>query len=374
MRSFRSRVFAVLAAASAPLPAQPFQMSGAMLRVQWFAYMRGPFATGAGELLTRFDADDLTGFGVEDAFPGMHVVRGALVGGRDFITPTTHPVDLTLYTEDPARPGYPDLQHPLGGVAALLLPTSSIPSYGFYVFPAPVFAPPGRDLFVGVRIPPRSGATPLSGAWLGFISSSSSLTSYDLAGPGLPSSPPEANSYILYRDVTTNALTYGSRGQLAIDLLTTLPSGMAGAITNQTNYGVSLSRPGTTTLLSGLHPDAADPPLNPGRADDVSFLFHDVDLPPGSMVAFVGSFAGFGPTVRLSNFVPGSRGGLCLGQADLFVLGLAALDANHRASFVTAIPAPARLIARGGSWAQQAIGIHSGDCTLHGTQCARQHF
>ncbi len=39
-------------------------------------------------------------------------------------------------------------------------------------------------------------------------------------------------------------------------------------------------------MLSGLHPDAASPPRNPGRADDVSFVYGDYALPLGSPVLF----------------------------------------------------------------------------------------
>ncbi len=359
------RVLLALLTLPAVAAAQSYQMAGSLLRISSATYSRGTFGTGAGELLQRFDADDLTGYGIEIGTPGMQVVRGVVLGGRDF-GGGSNLVDVTLYTEDPARPGHPDLGAPLGGTTGVQLP-GQVLSFAFVYFPAPVRAPLGRDLFVGVRIPPSSGT--FAGAWLMVLTGT-----VDVAGPGLPTSPPEANSYRLYRNVTTNGLAYGSRGQFLIDLLTTSPSGMAATISNQASYPVAGLPPGVTTLLSGLHPDAASPPRNAGRADDLAFLFTDVDLVPGSLVAFLASFQGFGIVQPLASLVPGSVGGVCLDQPSAFVTGLGWLDQQRSAAYVTTVAPGARLVLRGASWAQQAIAFDSQNGVLRGSQCARQHF
>ena len=362
----------VLTTVAATATAQVLHGAGALQRITSVAWSRGSLGLGPGELMQRIDADELTGFGVEEAFPGMHVVRGVMLGVRDFGSSTPNNlIDVTIYTEDPLRPNYPDLQQPLGGVTGIV-PTGSLFGYQFIPFPNPVPAPAGRDVFLGVKVP---GATQtFGGVRLLLLTSSNAFTSYDLAGPGLPSSPPEQNSYRLDRNTTTNALTYLARSQYLVDVLTVTPSGMAGAITNQAHWGVSLSVPGSTSLLSGLHPDAAEPPLHAGRADDVSFLYTDFALPPGFPVAFLASFDGFGPTVPLAQCVPGSVGASCLPSASSFVLGIHLLDSNQQAWRVTTLPPAARNLIRGVSWAQQAVGFDVVVGVLRGSQCVKQTF
>jgi hypothetical protein len=362
----------VLTAFGAAAPAQALHGAGALQRMTSTAWSRGSLGTGPGELVQRFDADELTGFGVEAAFPGMHVVRGVMLGIRDFGFSTPNNLcDISIYTEDPARPNYPDLTQPLGGMTGY--PAMNTPfGYQYITFPNPVLAPAGRDVFLGVRVPGANQS--FGGVRLLLHTSSSALPTYDLAGPGLPSSPPEASSYRLDRNTTTNALTYLARSQYLVDLLTVTPSGMPTAITNQASYPVSTFVPGSTSLLSGLHPDAATPPLNAGRADDVAFMYSDFVLPPGFPVAFLASFDGFGPTVPLAQHVPGSVGGVCLPSASLFVLGIQLLDSSQQAWMVTTLPPAARNLIRGVAWAQQAIGFDVVVGVLRGSQCGKQTF
>jgi hypothetical protein len=205
------------------------------------------------------------------------------------------------------------------------------------------------------------------------LSSTPGTAPYDLAGAGLPSSPPEANSFRLVRDLN-NQLTYQSRGYYTMDLLTLAPGGFPTALTNQTNCGISTTVPGATTMLSGLHPDVTSPPANPGRADDVGFLYYDPGMPTGMPVAFLAAFGGFGPIVRLATIVPGSVGGSCLDSASSAVLGFAMLDQNGVAYYMTPVPAAARPLLAGLSWAQQAIGFDTNTGVLRGSQCGRQRF
>lgn len=196
----------------------------------------------------------------------------------------------------------------------------------------------------------------------------------ETTGPGMPTTP-EANSYRLYRDLTTNVVTYSARGQYQMDLLTRSPGGMPASVSLQSSHPPTMSPPGATTMLSGLHPDAASPPLNPGRADEVSFVYGDWVLPPGSPVMFLGAFADFGPIVPLDNHVPGSIGGICLDPSAMFVPGFASHGSlGTQCAFVTTIPATVRPLLRGIHWTQQAIAFDGASGTLRGTLCGRQKF
>jgi hypothetical protein len=346
--------------------------AGAAVRAAANAYTRGGIGMNGGELLQRFDAALLQGYGVETS-ANAFVVRGLFVQMRDFGASVPNGlVDVTLYTEDPLRPHYPDLGSPLGSVAGVT-PGGIALTYTAVLFPAPIFVPPGRDLFVGIRLNPTTspvGGTRLN---LNLLSGVAGSIGYDLAGAGLPTSPPEANSFRLFRDAS-NQLTYQARGQYLMDLLTLAPGGFPTALTNQPNYGISGTPPGTTTLLSGLHPDVRSPPANAGRADDVGFVYLDPHMPAGMPVAFLASFGGFGPIVPLSTVVPGSVGGSCLDSASSAVLGFAMLDQYREAYYMTPVPAAARPLLPGLSWAQQAIGFDTNACVLRGTQCGRQRF
>ncbi|MBK8101714.1 MAG: hypothetical protein IPK26_31920 [Planctomycetes bacterium] len=55
---------------------------------------------------------------------------------------------------------------------------------------------------------------------------------------------------------------------------------------------ISNTAPGTGSFLSGLHPDATNPPFNPGRADDVSLVYLDTQMPNGRPVFFLADSPG----------------------------------------------------------------------------------
>lgn len=350
-------------------PAQ-FIAAGTSLRTYANSFTRGGAGMGAGELMQRFDADLVRGFGVEAAYPGQQIVHGVSIHGRDFGGSVPDGlVTVTLYTEDPANPDYPLLSQPLGSVPGVALQSFPI-SLTYVYFTPPVQVPVGRDLFVGVRV--NATTSQIGGARLNQLPGGSGGTTYDLAGGGMPTSPPSANSFRLFRDLTTNTLTYQSRGQYMIELLCTTPGGFPATLSNQPNY--SNGAPGATTMLSGLHPDAASPPLNPNRADEVGFLFYDPDLAVGSPVAFIASFSDFGPVVALDTLVPGSVGGLCLDTTTLFPLSVATLSAGHDTFAQTLIPPATRLVLQGQFWTQQAIGLDLAAGVLRGTLCGKQRF
>ena len=365
LRRMSNTPFALLALVLAvPVCGQVLQPAGTVQRLSSPAFTRGLLGNNPGEMLQRFDADDLTGFGIEAAHPGQQVVRGVVV----VISGALSQVTVSIYSEDPARPGFPDIANPRASVSGVSVPLPIYPTYAY--FNPPALLPPGQDVFVGVTVGPAS--SPIAGQTLAIMGSNPLATYHDVPGAGMPSSPPEANSYVLYRDGATNTLTYGSRGQFILDLLTTLPRGMPCAITNQTGYAQSNSPPGGTSMLSGLHPDAASPPQNAGRADDVGFLFADQTLPVGSPVFFFGSFTGFGPHVPIDSILPGSAGVVCL-DANWFLLGVTFLDTTHSTAWVTTIHAADRSNLPT-QWAQQAIGWDMATGILRSTQCGMQRF
>jgi hypothetical protein len=366
----RAASIACAAVLLAPLAtAQALYPAGNVLRTTANAFSR-PAGLGPVEVLQRFDAEKLRGFGIEPAHPGMQVVRGMVMQVRDFgFSVPDGLFDVAIYGEDPSLPNHPDFANPL----ATALDIAGVPLAQTVVFfPTPALAPIGADVFVGIRL--NAASTPIAGMRINTLYGISSPAPHDLAGAGLPTSPLSVASTRLYRDLTTNQVSYLPPGQFMVDLLTVAPAGFPTALTNQPHYVSSSVVPGCSTMLSGLHPDAASPPRNAGRADDVGFIFADPGLPPGSPVAFVASFAGFGPIVPLDSLVPGSLGGLCLDPAHLFPLGVAATSATFEAFSFTVIDPAVRPLLAGTSWVQQAISLDLANGTLRGTQCGLQRF
>lgn len=345
--------------------------AGTALRSFASAYSRGSAGLGAGELLAKFAADELRGFGVGSNYQGLQVVNGVLIQARDLGPAAgTATMDVYAYGEDPNNPGYPDLSAPLAFVANVV-PNPSAFGITSVNFAPPAQLPEGQDLFVGIRIDATSQTW--GGVQIGTLFGSQVTGNYDLSGRGQPTQPPEENSHRLFRDLTTNVVTYEPRGQYMIDLRTVTPSGFPTVRTNQVSNQLSTQVPGGTTMMSSLHPDAASPAKNPGRIDDVGFLFGDPTMMPQSPVAFLASFSDFGPTLPLSSLVPGSVGGLCLDQATLFPLGVQVLN-NARAWQETLIPDSLRPAISGRFWTQQAVALDVQTGTLRGTQCGKQQF
>lgn len=358
--------------------AQSLHLAGTMQVANPNNFTRGLGGDAAGELIQRFDADDMRGFGIEPQFPGMQIVRGVWlqtreVGGGGI--PDGGSV-VTLYTEDPLRPNYPDLQFPLVSIpssAAYAPAPVPLLLLGDRIFPTPfpVAVPMGKDLFVGFTVNATVG---IGGRRLNHLSHLPTSNINDRAGSGLPTFPPEQASYRLYRNLATDELTYESGGQYAMDFLTVTPGGFPTAKTNQVSFQISNWGAGATSMLSGLHPDAASPPRNPGRADDVGFYFTDREMAAGDPVLFLASFTGFGPIVPLDQIMPGSYGGLCLPETELVPLAMVPLAANRTASMLWTIDGALRPSLLGLSWVQQAIGLDSADGVFRGSMCVRQRF
>src|SRR5262252_5761929 len=89
----------LLLLSSMPLAAQTLQYAGNLQRAPSVAYTRGLYGNAASEMIQRFDASELCGYGVESAYPGVHVVRGIIVALHDFGGTGSRLVDVTLYAE-----------------------------------------------------------------------------------------------------------------------------------------------------------------------------------------------------------------------------------------------------------------------------------
>lgn len=360
---------------SAAATGQQLQFAGTMQRNQPGGFTRGSAGSNAGELLQRFDADDMRGFGIEPGFPGVQVVRGIWMQAKTILPGFSDGGPrLSLYIEDPLRPNFPDLQSPLfvWNSAVGVSPPLAVNGDTYFALPTPVMVPIGQDLFVGYTVNASSG--PVNGRMINILPSSATSTTGDLPGAGMPLSPPEEAGIRLFRNLTTDAMHYEVGGQYMIELITATPSGFPTALTNQGNFNVGLTPPGGTSMLSGLHPDAAFPPRNAGRADDVGFLFTDQGMQAGDPVLFLASLSGFGPVTPLDQMAPGSVGALCLPDLDAIPLAIVPLGTNFRASIVWTIDSAVRPLLLGNSWALQAIGYDSVDGVLRGSMCCRQRF
>jgi hypothetical protein len=346
---------------SAPLTAQ-LQPAGTSLGTSTTTVTRGGVGNGTGELLQRFDADQLHGFGADAAHPGFQVVHGVQLLAQSFGTSIPDSsMTVSIYTEDPNNPNYPDLTQSLASVASVW------PGFGFSPaianFPQPALCPVGMDVFVGIQL----NAASSFGTMIGVLYGTQGSSSFELCGGAMPTSPPDQNSYRLLRQTGANTATYQSRGTYLCDLLTEAPSGAAGAVF------IPTVGPGSTSMLSGLYPDASNPPHNNNRADNLSFVYRDYGIAASSPVAYIAAFAGFGPLVPLATLVPGSVGGLCLDQAQLFPLAVGVTNNGYH-WVETVVPASVRLVISGTSWTQQAIGFDLATGTLRGTQCVRQQL
>jgi hypothetical protein len=339
--------------------------AGTSLMLGTVTFTRGGAGFNAGELMQRFDAEQLRGFGIESASPNHQVVHGITTMLRQFGggAGVANTVGLYVYGENPAQPGFPDLATPLAFVDNV--PVQSAPMPTVATFAQPALVPIGSDVFVGIRLGP--GIAPVSGTFVAVLFGSVSSSSFELAGGAMPASPPQANSHRLFRGLTTNAVTYQSRAVYHVDLLVATPGGAPTTI-----YQAG-ALPGTTTPLAGLHPDATSPSTNPGRADHVGFLFADNAQPDGTPIAFIASFADFAPIVALDGVVPGSVGGICLDPATVFPTAVG-ITAGGRAWTQNLISPATRLVIGGAFWTQQAIALDLATGTLRATQCGKQRF
>ena len=331
---------------------------------------------GPGAAYARIDAEDYIGWATDPAFPGVRVITGidCIVQDQDAVL-TPEGFDVGIFPEGP--PGFPA---PIGGViGAIAVPGPVAPAVGVvaaaYVavaFGPPILMPIGSDVFIGL-IFPAAPAWPADGISFQVVLGlplGAAFPTFDMAGPamGPPVGPfTPANSYGAYAPLG-GVPFYGSRRQIWADIDSPAPGGVVTTMALEASFPIAAAAPGTTSFMSGLHPDAAFPPLNPGRADDVGCVVYDSVSPAGSPVFFLADF-GLGFEIPLSFFSPGAVGTFCLPMGISTGLGF---TAGGTASLVLAIAPGARPGLLGLELTQQAVTFDPVAGVLRGTPCGSQ--
>ena len=369
MRARRSSllVFASTAAIATAAAQQPL---GSTFRTTASTASRGALLGAPGTLVARFDHDDYTGWGRTTTTPNRRVVRGVTFTAEDKDGATAESYTIHVYTEDLARPGFPDTTAPLLTIGPFLNPVQPVGLAMFTIsqlFANPLEVPADRDVFVGIGLGPAP-TWPNDGFTVHCLLGAASMWPvYDPPG----NAPIQNGSYGLAIDATGTQF-YNSRRQLLVDLLCDAPGGACTARSNQASFPIGNGAPGGGGFLSGLHPDVASPPRNAGRVDDPGFTFLDPTLPNGSAVFFLSDFGGFGAEVPLTNFVAGSVGVFCLKSPTTSTLGLVQLSGGQ-ASLVIPIGSAVRTVLQGLPLLYQAIALGP-NLTLRGSPCGRQVF
>ena len=394
--------FAASLAVAASLAAQTPQPAGFNFNVVAGATSRGAMANRAGELIFRFDSSDYVAICRPDAPPaGSPGSTQNLIDGVQFVLQDQYAVsqegyNLHIYTESSTAPDFPTITagQPAGTTAlstvtGLLSPVSTTASPAAwlvsYTFTTPVAVPNNADAFVSVELQASAAANTAAtpSFWpndglsvqisLG-IQPGPNFTVFDLKG----AAPVGQTSYGLVHDVTNALFAYGGARQGMMDLLTTASGrGVATAITNQATYTISNTAPGTASFFSALHPDAATPPFNGGRVDDLGFVYQNSALPVGSLV-FYQVDLGFAPGnlfLPLSAFMPGSSGVLCL-SPNMQNIGLT-VSSGAQTNFTFLVPSGARGLLGATGLTQLAVTAIAYDPTtgaLAGAPCAAQKF
>src|SRR5262249_42383762 len=252
------------------------------------ATSRGALQALAGQVLFRFDAEDYRCWG--DSNGTTNTVTGIQYNMQDQLDSTAEQYTVRLYGEDvttltPTSTNFAGTSPPGTNQLVSFGPFSTpvgpgiIQAWQFTLtFTTPLALPDGQDVFMGFDLAaaPAWTADGLS-IWIefGLQQPNPPFSVWDLKGPGAISGGVTSNSYSLVHDPAAGTLAYGGQRQGIVDFLTTstVGRGVATAQTNQTSLPTSNAPPGTASFFSGLHPDAATPPLNGGPADTPSYVF-----------------------------------------------------------------------------------------------------
>lgn len=314
---------------------------------------------------TRFDADRYAAFGVDPAQPGVRQILGVRCLLEDLQGATVDPVAFRVMTADPLNTGYPDAQNPIATTGTFTLPVGSGPvAYdASLAFQTPVTLPVGADLYVGVfHLNPMLPSL-LDGSLVG-------VTMRLLLRPGAaaPTTAPD-DTYSGWYVPATGTLTYGYQQQYLIE-----PLVATGGVASAMVASALTPFPGHSGMFVSQYPDAANPPLNAGRADDLGMTFVRPGLPAGSLVFFFGDFTGaFAPEVPLANLLPGSTGAFCIDPTVAVSFGLT-VSTGAATGRVTAIAAAARPLLTGISIVQQAVALDVTTLVAHAGPGQRSSF
>ncbi|MBK8101040.1 MAG: hypothetical protein IPK26_28485 [Planctomycetes bacterium] len=364
----RLTLTAVLPAVLAALPAQQ-QPIGSTFRTANSVNSRGGVFSSQVTLIARFDRADYVGWGKANGLPGVRQITGVTFQSTDNDGSSAESWSVVIFTEDLANRGYPLVTAPVATFGPFTNAVRPAGAAGFThtITFAPVSVPDGADVFVGVQLATVSGWPTNGHAVNCLLGNPTRWPTYDQPG----AAPIEHMGYGLAWDGVSPPV-YNTPRQLLIDILHDAPGAAATAITNQTSLAISNTAPGTGSFLSGLHPDATNPPFNPGRADDVSFVYLDTQMPNGTPVFFLADFGNFGAELPFAGFVPGSIGALCLNPVTASTMGFQVLAGGQTSMGIT-IPAAIRPTLSGLALVRQAVAL-TPTLTLRGSPCGRQVF
>lgn len=363
--------FAVLGLLTVPCFGQ-IDFIGFSYNCQIGATSRGLIAGAAGEVMTRLDGLEHSGWGrvnwpvLERRIESVYFV----VQDQDGLTAETF--DIVLYGEDALNPGFPDLANPIPFATGLAGPTSTggpVANVRTITVPGGVGVPivnECSDIFVSWRLT-AAPTWPADGVSLNIVlgyAPNTTFTVFDTPGPVQGGTPPpapaEANSHGLSR-TGLGAAVYNARRMMFLDIAHVGSGGVGLAETNQTSFTASNNPPpagwgpciGTASFMSGTNPDVAG--FNPGRADNVSMEYFKTGLGTGNLVLFLMEFdRSCVREMPVSMMVPGSSGWTCMVNPTVVAT---VVSANNEACHYTSIPAAVRPLLLGLPVRQQAAAI-----------------
>jgi hypothetical protein len=352
----------------------------------------GASSSNPAVLWTRFDKECYAGW-TAGVTPGTRDINGLQFVIQDQNLATQETFAVVAYTEDALLPSYPDVVTPLGTSANYTLPLGT--GGGAYRatanFTTPILAPAGADVFVGLQMnqPWTITGTPAAvtdglSVWeiRAALATLAAGQSIDVAGAGLPFSPADEGRFSGYY-VPTPAAGPAMPVVTMFKITPILPiaGGTATAVTNQTvhpessataplSFAVETPGAGTASMLSGLYPDAADPSLGGGRADNLGNIYLKTGMVSGVCFYLV-DFGTFGLELPMSSFLPGSTGVSCLNLGTLQTLAIGIVT-NGVGFNVTNLNLATRQQLAGFSWLSQSVGFDLATNLAHAGPCTRQ--
>ena len=329
----------------------------------------------------RIDHEHYAGWGADPANPGSRTIQGMRLVIQDQVGSTAESYGIAIYREDPTLPNYPDIAAPLATAGPFPTAPNGLTTAAVFDvlanFATPVAAPTNEDLFLALDLPqPSAGGTwPTDGLSLHAIYYVNVTSgSFDLPGGSHPTTPPEQGNGGYHVPSIGLGPTYTTTPrQWKLEPIVPGATGVPGTITNQTTAPQSTLAPGTSSMASGLFPDATNPPRNPGRLDDISGRWFRSGAPNNTPVFFLLDLGTFGPEIPMSTILPGSTGVSCLNLATAELIGLS-FTLNGEATFPIAIPASARPLLAGVSLMHQAAGFNASTGGVDANGCTRQVF
>jgi hypothetical protein len=339
--------------------------------VSTYATTRGQLGFAAGQMLGRIDADDCRGLGAGPTGATEFTGLRAVVQDQNPSTPGS--ISLYLYGEQPGRPDFPTQPAAaapgttaLGGVTNIVVGGGMPPAPAAWIisvgFATPLSLPSGQDLFIGLEVGPAP-TWPLDGESLQFhLAVGTALA----PGPGLIAQ----GSYLLDHVPATALLAYTiTMRQGMVEPMVQAGRGRGSAVALVSVNGFESAN---GSFLGGLHPDAAAPPLNAGRADDLGYVVFDAVVT--DLVVYAGDISGTfsANPLPLGSVVPGGQGLFCLAGSAI-VLGFRLGSGTGQDRFDFRLSPAARTLVRGIDFTSQAVVIDALGVPT-GTPCMRQRL